>query len=252
MYKSWYDKLGFMDKIFEPLDIIIDFGCADGSITKIIKHFYPNVLVIGYDTKEIIETVESTRDEIIYTDNIHELTEYAKQGKSLLILNSVLNEIFNYSKDSELDEIFSTIFTSNIFNYIWIRDMCICRPFANTVATTQWMDNIKRAIESSDKYSSKYREFTKIYGDINSCENMIHFLMKCRYESTWGIELIKDYTKFARNYYSIQNQIMKNYKITYEEYYTLPYIEWINRQEFGVSIKNTGMATHLKTLYQKK
>jgi len=32
MQKSALDKMFFMDKVFEPFDAIVDFGCANGKL----------------------------------------------------------------------------------------------------------------------------------------------------------------------------------------------------------------------------
>ena len=36
MQKSVLDKLFFIDKVFEPVESIVDFGCANGELIKAI------------------------------------------------------------------------------------------------------------------------------------------------------------------------------------------------------------------------
>ena len=34
MQKSVHDKMFFLDKVFEPISNVVDFGCANGEIIK--------------------------------------------------------------------------------------------------------------------------------------------------------------------------------------------------------------------------
>lgn len=47
MRLSMIDKVFFLDRI-DP-EVIVDFGCADGSLTRFISSNYPDITVIGYD-----------------------------------------------------------------------------------------------------------------------------------------------------------------------------------------------------------
>ena len=57
MTKGMADKLFFIDKlnelfnkdITEEISCIVDFGCADGTMSRELHKFYPKALIIGYD-----------------------------------------------------------------------------------------------------------------------------------------------------------------------------------------------------------
>ena len=49
MQKSFMDKMFFIDKIFEPIDAILDFGCANGVLIRAMQYLFPEYEYIGYD-----------------------------------------------------------------------------------------------------------------------------------------------------------------------------------------------------------
>ena len=153
MLKSAYDKIGFVNEIFEPLGVIVDFGCADGGVTRMIKQYYPESLVIGYDLKDVlvknglhevidpidvvlpnikheqlVEIIDKTlTNTVFYTSNltvVDFLLEQYKVNKSLLVMNSVTHEIYNYMSKFERRDLFNALFKMD-FDYIWVRDMKI-------------------------------------------------------------------------------------------------------------------------------
>ena len=38
MQKSMIDKMFFIDKIFEPVETIVEFGCANGELIKMLQY----------------------------------------------------------------------------------------------------------------------------------------------------------------------------------------------------------------------
>ena len=56
MRKSMLDKIWFLDKIDGGIDTIYDYGCADGSLLKIVGEICPSMKLIGYDiSQEMID-----------------------------------------------------------------------------------------------------------------------------------------------------------------------------------------------------
>ena len=49
MRKSMFDKLFFVDKFYEPIKTIIDYGCADGSLIQMCRELFPQYNYVGYD-----------------------------------------------------------------------------------------------------------------------------------------------------------------------------------------------------------
>ena len=60
MQKSLMNKMFFVDKIFEPIDNIVDFGCADGALIRAMQYLFPEYNYVGYDISE--EMISRARD----------------------------------------------------------------------------------------------------------------------------------------------------------------------------------------------
>ena len=52
MEKSLLDKMFFMDKLFDPVENILDFGCANGVLIRALSYLFPEHNYIGYDISE--------------------------------------------------------------------------------------------------------------------------------------------------------------------------------------------------------
>ena len=64
------DKMFFIDKIFEPIECIVDFGCANGELIKMLQYFFYEYRYIGYDIsdKMIAEAKKNAPKARFYTD----------------------------------------------------------------------------------------------------------------------------------------------------------------------------------------
>lgn len=282
MAKSAYDKLAFVNKIYENIDLIVDFGCADGTVTRFIQLFYPGVKVIGYDLPEIIEqnadVLKATgTDYSISPEAIANIvTRYHHEGKkSLLVMNSVHHEIFNYmAKETKLSLDGKDIpgydrllkFWYNIgFDYIFIRDMNIKIPTSGKyvdLIPEFFMKLHKKLIDNSE-FTERYISFTDVYNnekplnplDKEDQEKMVHFLLKCRYKENWDRELHEDYTahdcEFPIDGLFLSTVFKFPYHMTDVRSYVLPYVEYINRKDFGISLRGLGITTHSQCLFKR-
>lgn len=117
MRKSMLDKIWFLDKIDGSIDTIYDYGCADGSLLKIVGEICPNMRLDGYDiSQEMIDIAKKN------VPNANLLSTEPKSNLHNAVLNasSVFHEIHAYSPDIEWD--YRNIFNSGA-TYIAIRDM---------------------------------------------------------------------------------------------------------------------------------
>lgn len=238
MVKSAYDKLFFVDKVFD-IDTIVDFGCADGAITEMIKMFYPDAAVIGYD---LYQRNKSTED-ITYTQSLNVVKKLIKGKKALLVMNSVVHEIYNY--EEEPFELLEDLFSLG-FEYIWIRDLNIY-DFTFGKST----DYLKVANIIREKYTEQVRDFEEQYGAVAYPNNLLHFLLKFRYVENWKREVKEDYTLFARYTSKMERILEKNYTTEYREEYVLPHTRKVNMDEFGIDLQ-MNCKTHYKGLFKKK
>lgn len=247
MARTVIDKIFFLAHI--DADVFIDFGCADGEVLRAISNFVPDSICIGYDiSPEMIKeaTLKSPNDEnFVFTSNknyvIEMVNNLQKKGhKVCLILSSVIHEVYSYSTPKEIRDFWKFVNETG-FDYVSIRDMI----HQNTdYPEVNWKnyDNI-----ANSKYSQELKDFEKEWGSIqHNGKNAAHFFLKYRYKENWDRELYEDYLPLS----SLELQEhFDNWEERFKHLYTLPYIQKIVKEDFGISIIAN---THIQLIYEKK
>jgi trans-aconitate methyltransferase len=101
MKMSMEDKLFFVNKL--DFDVIVDFGCANGTFLSLVQNMKPNVKLIGYDLDDtMLSKAESILgEEALLTSSWEQVVlELSKYEKPLLNLSSVIHEVYSYSHSS--------------------------------------------------------------------------------------------------------------------------------------------------------
>jgi hypothetical protein len=75
MEKSMQDKLFFVSQL--DFDVIVDFGCANGSFLSKVKQLKPNIKIIGYDLDETMlkRARYELGEEALLTDNWNQVVD---------------------------------------------------------------------------------------------------------------------------------------------------------------------------------
>ena len=99
------------------IDTVYDYGCADGSLLKMVGEICPSMKLTGYDISQ--EMIDIAKQNV---PNADYLSTYPKSNLHNTVLNasSVFHEIHAYSPDVKWD--YQNIFNSGA-TYIAIRDM---------------------------------------------------------------------------------------------------------------------------------
>jgi len=236
---SLIDKLFFIDKI-QP-DLIVDFGCATGTLLKHLKTFCPNVQAIGYDNDS--EMIRHSDASVNITNKWALIEAAIEQAKRpALILSSVIHEVFHYGSKADIDNFWNKVLKSG-FYYIIIRDMVPSR----SVDRVSCINDVKKLYH---KFlgSKALTDFERIWGSIENNRNLVHFLLKYRYlEPNWEREVRENYIPLARE--DLLAKIPREYDVIFHEHYVLPYILQTVRDEIGIELKDP---THLKLILRKK
>ena len=253
MQKGMEDKLFFLNKLPKNTDyIFVDFGCADGSminaLSSILEGHHHNIYV-GYDISEtMIELAKTnyhgpTNAEVIFTNDWKDVERNIQRiycRKSVLILSSVIHEVYSYAKDGHDIETFWNRVLNAGFDYIVIRDMCPTEDIDRK-------SNIHLVEEIKDKADSTLlNEFENVWGNIWNNKNMIHFLLKYRWKVNWKRECHENYFPI-----SIQKllEYFNNFNIDYFERFRVPFLEKCWKEDFGIEINDY---THIKAIFTKK
>lgn len=238
MSKSILDKLFFVDKIYESVDNVIDFGCADGALIKTLKDLFPDWRYIGYDNSEdMLCRAREKCPSILFTSDWNSIDVNAEKG--VLNLSSVIHEVYSYGTEEDIAIFWNRIF-KNGFKYICIRDMVISE--ADCVVANPC--DIRKVAE---KYPERLASFENEWGSIEDNKNFIHFLLKYRYVENWERENKENYLPISKE--ELKSLIPDEYEIVYEEYFVLPFVKEEVRKDFGIELKTP---THLKMILKRK
>ena len=242
MTKSCEDKLFFLDYITDA-NTVIDFGCANGMLLKIIREKFPTLNLIGIDCDS--KMLNTARENVKKCDFINDTTipliseEITK--KAVLNMSSVIHEIYAYSSVDDVERFWNDVFDSG-YKYISIRDLMLA---SNSYRPAQ-PKNIKSVKEKANQRQLK--EFEKQFGNISSQHNLIHFLMKYRYVENWSREVEENY--FPIMIEEFLSKIPTNrYRIIYFKHYPLPFNQRKIYEDFGIVLNDN---THIKILLERR
>lgn len=241
MSKSVLDKMFFLDKIPDDV-VIVDWGCADGSLLKEVIRFFPNNHYIGYDIdEEMAKKALHNLENVFVTSNFKALKEKLFHLKKTVVINlsSVVHEVYSYRNVEEIDEFWETVF--EVADIVVIRDMI----FEQSMDRNSNPNDIRKIRAKSDR---RYlQDFESIEGSIKNNKNLIHYLMKYRYKDNWEREVRENYFPLSRE--MLDRLIPDNFKIRYETMFALPYTQRVVERDFGIEIKDN---THLKMILEKE
>ena len=239
--KSKNDKLFFLDKV--KTDLIVDFGCADGSIISEIKQKNPEIKVIGYDIDEtMLFLARSKNKKILFTDSWELVMSEVRKSKSpCLNLSSVIHEVYSYSTSKIIKEFWEDKVFGSGFKWITIRDM-IPSTKMSYKNIEEFEEDIKKVKEkSSSKYLKSFEDKWGIIDD--NYRTFVHFLLKYKYEDNWGREVLENYLPLGLE--TLKKKIPPNYKIFYENSFILPYLSKSVKADFGIDLSHS---THTKMI----
>ena len=256
MQKGMEDKLFFLDKL--PKDnnyIFVDFGCADGSMINALSNILQGSYnrYIGYDISETMIELAKTNyhgpvnANVIFTNEWNEVkrniewTKICTEYKSVLILSSVIHEVYSYAKDeNDITKFWNRVLNTG-FDYVVIRDMCPS-------------DDIDRRsdIHIEDKVRNKsdislLDEFENIWGLISNNRNMIHFLLKYRWKVNWKREVHENYFPISSNL--LIQMFNDGFNVDYFERFRVPFLDKCLKEDYDIELEDY---THIKAIFTKK
>ena len=255
MEKSFEDKAWFTSIMPKDVDTIIDFWCANWAFISYLQKDFPNYNYIWIDNNySFFHEAQDKWFQIFWT--ITDLVEnknigniqYKSNSTLLLLLNSVLHEVYSYTDPLKFrDEV-------QLLNpkYIAIRDMC-----AWWETDTEKMFNIiQKDIKGNAIKEKNYSEFVKYRWSIKDRNTLIHYLLKKDYRDNRNREVAENYLPLSKNWYE---DILKInwYNIKISNPYLLEFLKnkwihdfnWQNDKEIEQLI--AGLSTHIKIFAEK-
>ena len=249
MSLSLVDKAFFIDKIPADVSKIVDYGCADGTLLRFLKMFFPKADLIGYDkdltvVSKNIENLKFYRDDgIIYTDRWLEAQKLIKKdnGYTVVIASSIIHEVYSYGTATDSNEFWDRIYNSG-FDYICIRDMMI----SMSADRPSDMNDVVKVLRKYHR-TKELLDFQSNWGNIENNKNLIHFLLKYKYmEPNWEREVRENYIPLYRE--DFLSMIPAHYEVLFHDHYTLPYLKEQVINDMNVALKDP---THIKVVLSR-
>jgi ribosomal protein L11 methylase PrmA len=242
MNTTMSDKLFFANSI--NYDVIVDFGCADGTFLQSLSRMNPNVKIIGYDLDPTMLEIAKKKlpKNALLTDDWNVATSALTGYKnSLLNLSSVIHEVYSYSTGNKVKYFWDNQVFGGDFKYITIRDMIPSVELTRN-EMTNFKDDVRKVRQKADK--SYLLSFEDKWGSINtSYRNFIHYLLKYKYTDNWDREVNENYLPVTLE--TIKTKIPTDYKIVMEEDFVLPFLKQQVKKDFGVELTHS---THTKLI----
>lgn len=240
MQKSVLDKMFFIDKVFDPFSGIVDFGCANGELIKALQALFNEYRYIGYDISEEMLSVAriNVPSAEFYSDWNEMKVDFTD---SLLNISSTLHEVYSYCSQEEIEEFWTRVFESG-FKYITIRDMMLSD--AEQMKADAGQHNL---VVKNENYAEELNDYESVWGKISTQHDLVHYLLKYKYTENWEREVRENYVPITLE--QLLAIIPSNYEITYLNHFTLPYIAWQIKNDFGIELTTP---THIKLILQRK
>jgi hypothetical protein len=246
MNYSMRDKLFFTEIV--NFDVIVDFGCADGTFLEELSKIKPNVKLIGYDLDDTMLSKAKSRlgKKAIFTNNWYDAVKYTTGYKNpLLNLSSVIHEVYSYSRPAVISQFWNSQVFGGDFKYITIRDM-IPSLEMDKQEIGHFKDDVRKVRSKSDKFYLD--SFEKKWGTISdNYRTFVHYLMKYRFTDNWDREVNENYLPVSLE--TVKSKIPGDYKIVYEEDFLLPFLKNQVKKDFNVELTHT---THTKMIIKNK
>jgi len=242
MNTTMSDKLFFVNEF--KFDVIVDFGCADGTFLKSVSSVRPNVKIIGYDLDS--KMLEIARGKLpsnaVLTDDWNEvLKEISGYKNPLLNLSSVIHEVYSYSSSLVVSKFWNQQVFGGKFKYITIRDM-----IPSVTLTRNEINNFKEDAKKLRRMADtkSLTSFEEVWGSINSdYRSFVHFLLKYKYTDNWEREVNENYLPITLE--TLKSKIPGSYSILYEDNFVLPYLRNEVKKDFNIILSHP---THTKMI----
>jgi 23S rRNA U2552 (ribose-2'-O)-methylase RlmE/FtsJ len=247
MNQTMSDKLFFIGDI--KFDVIVDFGCADGTFLENVSKVKPNVKIIGYDIDQNMldkASAKLPKSAVLTDDWSAVVSEVSKYNRPLLNLSSVIHEVYSYSKNSMVINKFwnGQVFAGD-FKWITIRDMIPSVTLTRN-EIVDFKQDAKKLRRMADKDS--LQSFEENWGSIFSdYRNFVHFLLKYKYKDNWEREVRENYLPITLE--TLRTKIPQGYSIVLEDSFVLPYLKKEVKKDFNIDLTH---ATHLKMIIENK
>lgn len=196
MRRSMWDKAFFMDKV-PGTELIVDYGCADGSLIRFLHSLFPSMRFIGFDIDPaMIAAANRERSENTwFFSDAQEMMEKIRsigieRRRIAVNFSSVLHEIFHYDCDRDM---ITRIIKEIGPRYLVVRDMMYHSADDTAVISAQAQEQIRSVLPMK-----QLQDFENCWGSIAVRRNLAHLILKYKYTENWQRECEENYFSYTQ------------------------------------------------------
>ena len=213
-----------------------------------------NAYYIGYDISEIMIDLAKTKFpyndgyHVLFTTKWEEVSEKVStyyNMESVLILSSVIHEVYSYSKSTSDKVKFWGRTLDTGFKYICVRDMMCSNDIDRE--DTNLFDKLKERIHFATPEYGRLKQFEERWGSVINVKNLVHYLLKYRWVINWERELEENY--FSGNIDEFLLLFNEQYNLNYLERFRVPFLDKCWKEDFDIEIEDK---THIKAIFELK
>jgi len=249
MRRSMWDKAFFMDKI-PGANLIIDFGCADGSLIRFLQELFPAMHYIGYDIDpQMVERANAQRTgNVWFFSGIDEVLACMKElgmapKETAVNFSSVFHELFHYGFDrAAFDDALRQIAPQ----YLIVRDMLYVSGDDGAPASAQAAARIREELPEK-----MLREFEAAQGPISLRRNLVQLLLKYKYVENWDRECAENYFSYTWADIAALLDPEGKYRTLFSSRYVLPWCREDIENRFGIDLGHE-ITTHCAVILGRR
>lgn len=232
MRRSMWDKAFFMDKI-PGAEVLIDYGCADGSLIQFLHGLFPAMRFIGFDVDpSMIAAARALKIENAWffaeTGEVCGQLRALNAAPSRVAVNfsSVFHEMFHYGYDQEALGGFIRAVSPQ---YLVVRDMMYCSADPGAPAPEEAVRLVRSVLPER-----QIRDFEERWGPVSLRRNLVHLLLKYRYTENWDRECAENYFSYSEDMLLRALDPGGRYRRILRLRYILPWIRYDMEKMFGI------------------
>ena len=213
--RAMYDKLWWLDKVDDEADTILDFGCSNGAMYESVHAIMPQRFrYIGVDNDE-----QKLRDAIptpgsTFTDSIEKARELIVPEKTVLVLSSVIHELYCYLPKAETESLLGSLASLGC-RHVVIRDM----EFRQT-STGKAEDEKELKALLSKAVPEIFGKWMDLRGETDM-KGLFEFMLSYIHTANLERELEERYFGMRTDRIG---QIFGGYETVYEHHFLIPYL----------------------------
>lgn len=248
MRRSMWDKAFFMDKV-PGTELIIDYGCADGSLIRFLHSLFPSMHFIGFDIDPAMVTqarLQQSENTWFFSDagEMLQMLETLGIDRRRVAVNfsSVLHEIFHYDCDRSM---ITRLIGSISPRYLVVRDMLFHSADDNSTVSSAAVERLRERIPPK-----QLADFERFWGSIEIRKNMAHLILKYKYTENWDRECPENYFSYTLEDLRALLDPGNAYTTVLMSRYILPWCRYDAQNSLGLELGHE-MTTHFSLILSR-